>query len=359
MAIGAFAFIMLLLTAKGVKNVSSTQMAVFLPKDMHMKKIYITVLAVFGTLAVFAQSEIKMPPIPASHELHHEVILNALNDITKLKSKTDTVFPVTGTKVLDQSINRSVRMRVNNMRAQIELNASLNENGKFKWLRGVAEMLKAFISGYRAHLLSSAMLPPLVKAYEDAMTAEMAGKSMLDVISANEPEIGTILIANFALKDNEGVSAAQDVLVLKKIQRKPNDVLKVLSSYPYNRFADSLIIRAAFRNQEELYDYAASPTSALARKIASVNHPLVKVISRMATSKTGRMYFPFLDNLYHNKITMDSITPYVKNDSSMGYYKLLVKTRIDYAERMHNGDTPMNVTGLTNKKMKYIHPVLW
>jgi hypothetical protein len=59
MAIGPFAFIMLLLTAKGVKNVSSTQMAVFLPKDMHMKKIYITVLAVFGALAVFAQAEIK------------------------------------------------------------------------------------------------------------------------------------------------------------------------------------------------------------------------------------------------------------------------------------------------------------
>jgi hypothetical protein len=72
MAIGAFAFIMLLLTAKGVKNVSSTQMAVFLPKDMHMKKIYITVLAVFGALAVFAQVGIKMPPIPDSREYHHE-----------------------------------------------------------------------------------------------------------------------------------------------------------------------------------------------------------------------------------------------------------------------------------------------
>jgi alpha-galactosidase/6-phospho-beta-glucosidase family protein len=36
--------------------------------------------------------------------------------------------------------------------------------------------LTAFISGYRAHVLSATMLPPLVKAYEDAMQAELAGK---------------------------------------------------------------------------------------------------------------------------------------------------------------------------------------
>jgi hypothetical protein len=42
-----------------------------------------------------------------------------------------------------------------------------------------------------AHIYASAtMLPPLVKAYDDAMQAQMAGNSMLDVISANEPEVG-------------------------------------------------------------------------------------------------------------------------------------------------------------------------
>lgn len=348
MAIGAFAFIMLLLTAKGVKNVSCTQMAVFLPKDMHMKKIYITVLAVFGALAVFAQTEIKMPPIPASRELHHENILNSLNAITKLKNKSDTLFPVTGTKTLDQSINKSIRLRVNNMRAQIELNGKLDDNGKFKWLRGVNEMLVAYISGYRAHILSATLLPPLVKAYDDAMQAELAGESLLDVITANEPEIDNILIENFALKNNAGIAAARDVLVLKSIQRKPNDILKILTKYPNNRFADSLIIKAAFKDQEELARYAAAPNG-LGRKIQSVNHPLVKIISQLALTKTGRMYFPFLDNLYTGKITMDSITPFVKNDSSTGYYKLLVRTRIEYAERMQKGDTPMAAMALTNK----------
>jgi hypothetical protein len=323
-------------------------MAVFLPEDMQMKKFSIIAAGVLLAIGVFGQQEIPVPPIPASRVLHHENITNSLNTITKLSHKTDTLFPVTGTKILDQSINHTFRVYVNNMRAQVELNANLNDNGKFRWLRGINEMLTSFISGYRAHTLSATLLPPLVKAYDDAMKAEMAGNSILPIIYANEPEVDNILIDNFALKDNEGIAGAKDVLVLKICQRNPNDILKILTKYPNNRFADSLIIKAAFKDQEELYSYAAAP-NALGRKIQSVNHPLVKLIGRLALTKTGRMYFPFLDNLYHNKISMDSITPYITNDSSTGYYKLLVKTRIEYAERMQHGDTPMAVTVLTNK----------
>ena len=300
------------------------------------------------SLAVFAQQEIAMPAIPPSRELHHEMILNSLTAITKLNRKTDTIFQVTGNKTLDQSINRSVKLRVNNMRAQVELNKGFDDNAKFKWLRGINEMLTGFMSAYRARLVSATMLAPLIKAYEDAMQAELAGNSILPVISANEPEIANILIDNFALKNNAGIADARDVLVLKICQRNPASILKILTEYPNNRYADSLIIKAAFRNQEELYAYAAVP-NALGRRIQSVNHPLVKIIGKLALTKTGRMYFPFLDNLYHNKITMDSITPFVMNDSSTGYYKLLVRTRIDYAERMHRGDTPMAVKELTNK----------
>jgi hypothetical protein len=323
-------------------------MAVFLPEDMQMKKFSIIAAGVLLAIGVFGQQEIQVPPIPASRVLHHENITNSLNTITKLSHKTDTLFPVTGTKILDQSINHTFRVYVNNMRAQVELNANLNDNGKFRWLRGINEMLTSFISGYRAHTLSATLLPPLVKAYDDAMKAEMAGNSILPVIYANEPEVDNILIDNFALKDNEGIAGAKDILVLKICQRNPNDILKILTKYPNNRFADSLIIKAAFKDQEELYSYAAAP-NALGRKIQSVNHPLVKLIGRLALTKTGRMYFPFLDNLYHKKMSMDSIMPYVTNDSSTGYYKLLVKTRIEYAERMQHGDTPMAVTVLTNK----------
>jgi hypothetical protein len=81
----------------------------------------------------------------------------------------------------------------------------------------------------------------------------------------------------------------------------------------------------------KLYDYA-SARDQLGIAIRSVNDPLVKTISKMATSDgSGQMYFPFLDNIIDGKTTIAEIDA-IKNDN-VKYYKLLVKTRIDYINR--------------------------
>lgn len=315
---------------------------------MQMMKICTTILAVFWAISAFSQEEVVMPPIPDARAYHHDQIIRSMGLIAKLDHPSDSVFSITHQPLLDSAINRTLRIHITNLRAAIELNSGLNDNAKFTWLRGVNEMLTGFIAAYRLKSIAATLLPALVKAYEDAMRAELANQSMLPVIAGNEPEVGNILMDNFALKNNTGIAAGRDILVLKACQQNPENILKILTRYPNNRYADSLIIKAAFQNQEELYAYAAVP-NALGRKIQSATHPLVKIIGRLALTQTGRMYFPFLDNLYHKKISLDSITPLVSNDSSAGYYKLLVRTRIGYAQRMQQGDTPMGVIALTNK----------
>jgi hypothetical protein len=62
---------------------------------------------------------------------------------------------------------------------------------------------------------------------------------------------------------------------------------------------------------------------------------------------SGRVYFPFLDDLYRNKVSLDSLTK-LKNDPD-GYYSLLVKTEVEYAARMLKGDTPLVKKVLTEK----------
>ena len=323
-------------------------MAVFLPLSMQMKKICTTVLTVFMFLAVFSQEELAMPAIPDARFYHHDQILRSLKLIEKLGKNADSMFPVTGDARLDLAIDRSIKIRINNLRVKIELDSSLNDNGKFKWLRSINEVLTGYLSSYRARAITSALFPALINAYEEAVKAEFSGHSIYAIIADNEPEVGNILMDNYALKENTGIPAAREVMVLKACQKNPDKILKILTDYPNNRYADSLIIKAAFQNQEEFYSYAAVP-NALGRKIQSVNHPLVRILGRLALMQTGRMYFPFLDNLYHQKITIDSILPLVMNDSSGGYYKLLVQTRIDYTKRMQKGDTPMGMVALTNK----------
>ena len=193
---------------------------------MNSKKISISLLASLICLSVIAQIELVVPPIPSAREYHHGQIINSLGIITRLHSKSDTLFPVTGNHSLDQFINQSVRIRVNNLRAQIELDSSLNNNAKFKWLRGVNEMLLGFIGGFRSKVITSSILPGLVNAYDKAMNAELSGNSIEYIMAENSSEIGNILIDNFALKDNIGINASKDILVLKLCQRNPKEILK-------------------------------------------------------------------------------------------------------------------------------------
>lgn len=315
---------------------------------MSMKKFYLLLLVSSVWNMVPAQQQMTIPPIPAMRELHHEYIQTSLRNIARLNGMADTVFPVTNDIKLNLSIDKTIRIYVNNMRAMIESSTQLNDNQKYLWLRGINELLTGFQSAWQAGLIRNIMYPGLIKAFYEAMQLEMQGQSVLPVIKNNELEIGNILIQHFCLKNNIGIEAAKDVLVLKTCQRDPTAILKILTRFPENRYADSLITVVAFRDQEELYNYAAAP-NALGKRIQAVNHPLVKLIARLARSKTGRMYFPFLDDLYQEKISAEKITPVLADENSDNYYKLLVKTRVGYAARMRRGDTPMAEKTLVTK----------
>ena len=60
---------------------------------------------------------------------------------------------------------------------------------------------------------------------------------------------------------------------------------------------------------------------------------------------TGRMYFPFLDNLYNGQTTMEEIEGNMED--KYRYFRMLVNTEIDYAGRFRNGDTPVEMSALS------------
>src|SRR6185436_2501935 len=115
--------------------------------------------------------------------------------------------------------------------------------------------------------------------------------------------------------------------------------------YPELPFADSMIIAAGHLYPKQLYDYAAA-ANVLGKRIKTIHDPLVQAITRMtASSGSGQLYFPFLDNIVKGKMTLAEIDA-VRNDS-IQYYKLLVKTHLDYRERLLNKDTAFEYESLT------------
>lgn len=321
-----------------------------------MKNLYLFLSLLLFTLTAFAHTNsdtaLPMPKIPQMRILHHDNIDNKQKLILKLDGTDDGIFSPTSNTEANKQLTDILITTVNNMQAKVEMSKLLDENGKFKWLRGIDEMLNAFISGYKAKTIKGILLGDLITGYNDAMELEWQKASIKPIVERYEIEVGQILIDNFALKTNIGVPASQDVLLLKTCYRYPKRVLSILGKNPNVYFADSIITGMAYKDPEQLYNYAAAP-NALGRKIQSVNDPLVKTIGLLSLMKTGRQYFPFLDNIYHKKITLDSITK-VMNDTT-AYFKLLVNTQIDYAERKRNNDTPLVADVLTAKlKLKVL-----
>lgn len=304
-----------------------------------MKHFYATIFSLYIYCGVMAQQPLAMPAIPPMRQLHHEYIIESLQKINDFIEPADSL----GKNYLKKS-----NIVVTNIRRSIELNPSFDDNAKYRWLRSVNEMLTGFISACQSKLIMANKLNTLVNAYDSSMKLELTGQSVYPVFADNELEIGNILIDNYCLKNNPGIAHAKEILLWKYCQLHPEKILTVLSDHPNARYADTLIVQAAFLDPEKLYNYAAAP-NALARRIQANNHPLVKIIGQLSLTKTGRMYIPFLDDLYHGRIKIDDITPTLTDEESERYYKLLVATRIEYSNRMQHGDTPLLENVLTAK----------
>jgi hypothetical protein len=305
-----------------------------------MKKMLLICVSWVLIISVSAQQELSMPAIPPARVLHHESIAASLNKILALPGFRDDGSNAASTT--------NIRTLITDMRAFIEGNDQLDNGARFKWLRGMNEMLIGFMYNHKSGKLSVASLPDLLKAFDAAMKLDINGGSIVSLVKNYDAAIVKILVDNYALQSNEGIKIAKEIVASKDKREERDNIFSYLSNHLKDPSADSLIIVAAFRNPDALYNYAAVGDD-LCRKIRSSGHPLVKTIAAMAGMKTGRMYFPFLDQIYRGELTMETIKPLVANENSRGYFSLLVKTRISYAERMQNGDTPMAAQALTSK----------
>ncbi len=287
----------------------------------------------------FGQQTDSMPQIPAMRQLHHEYIVRSWDAIRANKAQ---LVPIS------EEDQRNVDRILFQLRNFIERSELIDNNGKYTWLRGVNEILTGYLNNSTVNRPAPTSIVKLLETYQTAMRSQLKGESIAPLMQVLDLESAGLFAENIGLVKNVGINEVKDSIVVKQCVRNPDRILPILVKSPATASAESLIIQAAFRNPEELYSYAAAPNP-LGKKIQSVNHPFVKIVAQLALTSTGRMYFPFLDQLYTGKLKMDSITRYVGNDTSSGYYSLLVRTRIDYASRMQAGDTPMAAKVLSAK----------
>lgn len=276
----------------------------------------------------------------------HEKVDREQERLKGLDGKKDDSISLSADETINGKIYYALVTRVDQLQQQIESDSNFTSQVKVKYIRSLESMLTGYNNNARKKDFPITLAPELEAAFEEAMQLDIKGESIEPVIRAHSYGVGKILVECFTFPENKGVKPSRILLVEKYLGVHPTEILTVLQRNPDLPSADSLIKIAARNNPHKFYDYAAV-SDRLGARIRSIQDPFVHTISKMANSRSGQLYFPFIDLLVNGKISFEEIDK-VKEDD-LAYYRLLVKTRIDYAGRMMvpQRDTPMEMQSLT------------
>jgi hypothetical protein len=296
-----------------------------------LRVLLVFLLANTGIL-VHAQPSSYPFKIQQERLLWHDNVDKEQKRLLGLDGKPDDSVHLSKDENINLEIADAMIRQVDELQQKIEQDSLLSGQAKIKYLRSLESMIKGYNNNYHKRDFPSSLAPGLVDAFGKAMQLDRNNQSIEPVIEENRYGIGKILVECFLLpSENIGVKPSRILLIRKYAGLHPDEVFNILSSNPDLPFADSLVIVAGHRDVRKLYDFAAGRTS-LATRIRNSKDSLISTVGKIAGSKSGQLYLPFLDNLMKGKITIAEINK-VK-DNNLLYYRLLVHTRMDYAERM-------------------------
>ncbi len=283
--------------------------------------------------------------IPTDRMLFHDLVDRQqkllLEDRDSLRISNDDAVNLEVTDVFIRQVDE--------MQQKIESDTATTGQVKVKSLKSLETVLKGYNRFRNKKDYPATIAPALFAAFKEAMDLDRNGKSIQPVIAKNGYGVGKILVECFLFpNENAGVKDSRQMLIRKYLELHPEEILPELNKNPNMPDADHFIQLAAHRDIRKLYDYAASRNT-LGQKIRNHSDSLVRLIGKMAASRSGQLYFPFLDNLMKNKITLAEIDSVKDND--LLYYKLMVKTKIDYAAQLLPPlrDSAMGMQALTER----------
>jgi hypothetical protein len=242
-------------------------------------------------------------------------------------------------------VTQTLTKRVDDLQCIIEKDSLTKDQPKIGYLRGLDDFIKKFTTLYKSRQFNASNFPVALDAYEECMTRDERKQSIEDIVDRSSYEVANLLIECGAFRNNIGIRAATNSRWKKYLDQNPDQILITLKKHPELPFRDSMIKVAAVKLPKRLYDYAAAKDWFSDAILNIHDDSLVMTIAKMArSSKSGQLYFPFLDNIIAGKMALADIDQ-VKGDD-IKYYKLLVQTRMDYISRSLNGEKIISMDDL-------------
>ena len=274
--------------------------------------------------------------IPISRLLFHEKIDKAQEDlIMMLKPET----------LNQQDIRQAVVQKIDDLQKKIEMDNTLENNQKVKYLRGTEDLLIVAHKELLAQHIDFMQIPSLIDYYLKALSMNQHGETLVPLVEKIDPLLGEIIVYTASFQKTKDIQLAEDVVLRRFCEVYPELTFSKLKENVQSKFADTLIQMRAQKDPEEVYKYAAAINTPLGKKIQANKDPLVQAIAQLSLNNRGRLYFPFLDKMMKGLLKINDITKTIDDEDA--YYKLLAQTQIEYFYRLIHSDTPIAYNSLT------------
>jgi hypothetical protein len=294
-------------------------------------------------------NRLKTFKAPLNRVLFHDQVTTEQKNMLKYDGKADYRLEISDNPEINYLLTRTARWEIRDFLYQIEKDSTYSHSEKIKYIRGMKDLLLDIQRGWSTHAYRPVSLPEQVAAYRYCVKLDKQKVSVENYFAKLDWETGVPLTKSFGLGDNPGIARCREIAVEKYCRLYPDKIFNTLLENPHVSFLDSIIKAIARPQLNKLYDYAAAD-NLLGRRIRAIDDPFIKTVSKMARSKSGRLYFPFLDNIVSGKMTFEELDA-VKDDS-IAYYRRMVKTQMDYVSRAINKDTAFGFKDLTEMLRK-------
>jgi hypothetical protein len=311
-----------------------------------MKKYFLPIIFSLLFSDVFGLADSVVVPI--QRQRNHERIKDEQVKCDKADGKLDGMIKVSSNEEVNLQVTDAIFRKIKDLQDFIETTSKVpTNNEKIRQLNYVQEVVANFRTEWKAHKLNPVLAPLLINNFEKILKANIDSQSMASIIEEAPYEIGKINVEIF--KANKGYNESRKFIFLKFCSLNPDKILSSIRPFVNEPFADSMVVQASLNNPKQLYDYASSGSSPEAKLIQKNTNPLVTAIVKISHTPNALFYFPFLDDIINGKQSIDSIKKLIGDGEermdNVGYFKLLVKTEINYQQRLIAKDTPVAMFG--------------
>lgn len=323
---------------------------------MKLRYLLITALLFFSGAFISLEAQIDSLTLKSfkpefRRQLNHDYIDEQQDYLLSADGTADNRFEIAHNDEASFLLTRVIKWDIDVLQYKIEKDSLLDHRLKMNYLTGLNNTLKYINANYRAHNFNMLYLPEVIKGLELAFAEDAAGRSVEPAFSRLPYQGINAALASQIFDSNEGVKKLKELAILKFCAQYPEKTFATLKAQPNVSFADSLIKIVGRKYPAQLYDYAQARGTGLGKVIYAIkDDSFIQTVAQMANSKSGQQFFPFLDNILKGAVTIDELEN-IQYDS-VAFYKMLVKTQIDYYNRMINGDTALNFRQLTTRLKK-------